>query len=190
MLGSAAVCACVFGCATAPAPSSQPRPVLSEPAASAPQFLPVPPSAFEASRRARPAFLDYALSLNGSRYRFGGSSPADGFDCSGFVLHVFARFGIALPRSASAMANQLPRVADRDRRAGDLVFFNTNGRPNSHVGIYLGGDRFIHATSRAGKTVKISNLQERYWNRRLEGLRRPDLAIADASALRSLTLGN
>ncbi|MGQ0657322.1 MAG: C40 family peptidase [Chromatiales bacterium] len=125
----------------------------------------------------RPDGLHYALSLTGMPYRFGGSSPREGFDCSGFVQHVFARLGVILPHNANAMASQLPRLATPERRPGDLVFFNTNGRPHSHVGIYLGGDRFIHATSRAGRTVKVSSLREPYWQRRLDGLRRPALTI-------------
>lgn len=117
--------------------------------------------------------LSYALSLKGTRYRYGGTSPREGFDCSGFVRHVFGHFGVDLPRSAREMAAALPKIDINERRPGDLLFFNTNGRPYSHVGIYIGDGRFVHATSTAGRTVKVSNLEETYWRKRLVGVRRP-----------------
>jgi cell wall-associated NlpC family hydrolase len=133
--------------------------------------------------------LEYALSFTGARYRHGGTSPAQGFDCSGFVRFVFGHFGVELPRSARAMAEALPKVAPEARQPGDLVFFNTNGKPYSHVGIYLGDGRFVHATSAAGKTVKVSALDETYWRKRLVGVRRPP-AQALAISLLSESLHN
>lgn len=117
--------------------------------------------------------LAYALSLTGTRYRYGGTSPTEGFDCSGFVRYVFGHFGVELPRSAREMAAALPKVATDDRRPGDLIFFNTNGRPFSHVGIYLGKGRFVHATSSRTKLVMVSELSDSYWSKRLNGVRRP-----------------
>jgi len=115
-----------------------------------------------------------ALSLMGIRYRYGGESPATGFDCSGFVRYVFNQIGTALPRRAVDIS-QSGRNVDRDElQPGDLVFFNTLRRPYSHVGIYLGEHRFIHAPSRGG-TVEIVNMTERYWERRYNGARRLDL---------------
>ena len=115
-----------------------------------------------------------ALSLTGIRYRYGGDSPATGFDCSGFVRYVFNQIGTLLPRSASDIS-QLGRKVDRDElQPGDLVFFNTLRRPFSHVGIYLGDQRFIHSPSRGGQ-IEIVNMAERYWDRRYNGARRVDL---------------
>ena len=115
-----------------------------------------------------------ALSLTGIRYRYGGDTPATGFDCSGFVRYVFHQFGMIVPRRASDIS-QLGRTVERDElQPGDLVFFNTLRRPFSHVGIYLGEQRFIHAPSRGGQ-IEIVNMAERYWDRRYNGARRVDL---------------
>ncbi|MFO1436340.1 MAG: C40 family peptidase [Gammaproteobacteria bacterium] len=117
--------------------------------------------------------LTYALSLTGTRYRYGGTSPSEGFDCSGFVQYVFGHFGVELPRTAHDMAEALPKVDRKALQPGDLVFFNTNGRRFSHVGIYVGNDKFVHAPSTSSKKVMISDLTEDYWSKRLTGLRRP-----------------
>jgi len=127
--------------------------------------------------------LAYALSLTGTRYRYGGTTPAEGFDCSGFVRYVFGHFGVELPRSAREMAAALPKVDTDDRRPGDLVFFNTNGRPFSHVGIYLGNGRFVHATSSRTKLVMVSELSDSYWSKRLNGVRRPPAETLAVSLL-------
>ncbi|MGZ5619958.1 MAG: C40 family peptidase, partial [Methylobacter sp.] len=87
--------------------------------------------------------VSYALSLQGAPYRYGKSSPEEGFDCSGFVKHVYERQGIRLPRTVQGMAQSLAQVPKDDLHSGDLVFFNTDGRPFSHVGIYINNDNFI-----------------------------------------------
>ena len=115
-----------------------------------------------------------ALSLIGINYRYGGDTPVTGFDCSGFVRYVFNQIGTGLPRSAPEIS-RIGRTVDRDElQPGDLVFFNTLRRPFSHVGIYLGEQRFIHSPSRGGN-VEIVNMSERYWERRYNGARRLDL---------------
>ena len=115
-----------------------------------------------------------AFALTGIKYRYGGESPATGFDCSGFVRYVFQQIGTALPRNASDISH-LGRKVDRDElQPGDLVFFNTLRRPFSHVGIYLGDHRFIHSPSRGG-SVEIVHMSHRYWERRYNGARRLDL---------------
>jgi cell wall-associated NlpC family hydrolase len=115
-----------------------------------------------------------AISLIGVNYKYGGNTPDKGFDCSGFVRHLFAStLSIELPRSSMAMAKS-PRSKNIDRNAlnpGDLVFYNTRKRPYSHVGIYIGEGRFIHAPSR-GKSVEIVEMHERYWAKRFNGARR------------------
>lgn len=123
-----------------------------------------------------PGVIAYALRLNGSRYRFGGTSPSVGFDCSGFVQHVYGRHGVALPRDAQSMAGSLPEVRRDEVLPGDLMFFKISRRPYSHVGIYLGGRRFIHATSRRTGDVRVSSLDLPYWRTRLAGIRRPAVA--------------
>ena len=105
-----------------------------------------------------------AIAMNqvGTPYRFGGSSPA-GFDCSGLVQYSYARAGVSLPRTTRALWNNAAPV-DRNRmRAGDLLFFNISGKM-SHVGLYLGDGRFVHAPS-SGKVVRIEDLRSDYYRR-------------------------
>ncbi len=117
--------------------------------------------------------LDGALAYIGAPYRFGGSSP-QGFDCSGLVNYVFREtLGVTLPRTSRQLATVGVRVAREDLRAGDLVFFNTRGAPNSHVGIYLGEGRFVHAP-RARSLVRIDRLDDPGYRWRFEGARRLD----------------
>jgi cell wall-associated NlpC family hydrolase len=111
-----------------------------------------------------------ALGLRGTPYRNGGSDPS-GFDCSGFVQYVFARHGLALPREV----RDLYRVGDGidldDVRAGDLLFFQTISRGPSHVGVAIGGDRFVHAPSSRG-VVRVERYRASYWASRFVGARR------------------
>jgi len=175
VLSAAALCACLLGCASVQPPIQSPTPSADvSRVLYTPQSAPQDPLILSPIEDQAPLdTLSYALSLLGTAYRYGGTSPKEGFDCSGFVQYVYRRFGVGLPRIAREMAQQLPPVDSTEKQPGDLVFFNTNGRSFSHVGIYLGADRFIHATSRTGKTVKISSLWDAYWRRRLNGLRRP-----------------
>lgn len=113
-----------------------------------------------------------AMALVGTPYRFGGSSPDTGFDCSGFVRYVFqSSAGLALPRTSDEMSQAGREIGRGELQPGDLVFFDTLRRPFSHVGIYLGEHRFIHAPSNGGY-VEIVNLTDRYWRRRYNGARR------------------
>lgn len=117
--------------------------------------------------------VSYALSLQGTPYRYGKSSPEEGFDCSGFVQHVYGHQGIALPRTVQGMAKSLNQVPKNDLHSGDLVFFNTNGKPFSHVGIYVSDDNFIHAPSQRTGKVLVSSLKNRYWGERFICAGRP-----------------
>jgi len=119
--------------------------------------------------------IDQAMDLLGIRYRRGGNSPEAGFDCSGFVSHVFREgLGLMLPRSSKEMSKS-GEVIDRDElRPGDLVFFNTMRKAFSHVGIYLGDNQFVHAP-RAGGRVRIEDLRDGYWMKRFNGARRVSL---------------
>ena len=116
--------------------------------------------------------LMQALSLIGANYRFGGSSIEHGFDCSGFVRYVFTEaVSLELPRSSYAMA-RLGKAVDRDQlEPGDLLFYNTMRRRASHVAIYLGDGRFVHAPSK-GKQVEIVEMSDSYWKKRFNGARR------------------
>lgn len=116
--------------------------------------------------------LMHALSLIGVKYRFGGNSAENGFDCSGFVRHVFAEaLEMDLPRSSFDMSKIGKPVRQDDLLPGDLVFYNTLRRSFSHVAIYLGEGRFVHSPSR-GKKVEIVDMSDRYWSRRFNGARR------------------
>ncbi len=144
----------------------------------APPLPPPSPPALEAPEPAGPDLLGvlaYSLSLQGRPYRPGGETPEHGFDCSGFVRYVYRQLGLELPRDTRAMAAGLPAAPADTRRPGDLVFFNTSGRAHSHVGIYLGEDRFIHAPSRRTGRVKVSDFTNPWWRSRFDGLRRPPL---------------
>ncbi|MBI5109976.1 MAG: C40 family peptidase [Rhodocyclales bacterium] len=116
--------------------------------------------------------IDSALDLLGISYRRGGSSPESGFDCSGFVSHVFREgLGLVLPRSSKEMSKSGEVVGREELKPGDLVFFNTMRSAFSHVGIYLGEHQFVHAP-RAGGRVRIEDLRESYWVKRFNGARR------------------
>lgn len=113
-----------------------------------------------------------AMSLIGVRYRYGGNHPEQGFDCSGFVRHLFqSTFSILLPRSSAELGKMGDDIAMPDIQIGDLVFYNTRKRAFSHVGIYIGEGRFIHAPSR-GKSVGIVDMRDSYWEKRFNGARR------------------
>lgn len=117
--------------------------------------------------------LQRALGLLGTPYRWGGSSPDSGFDCSGLVGYVFRNaLGIELPRVSREMAKAGEPVADRaSMTAGDLVFFSRTGREVDHVGIYVGEGRFVHAP-RTGRDVTVSNLDTGYWSEKFLQARR------------------
>jgi murein DD-endopeptidase len=114
-----------------------------------------------------------ALAMQGKPYRYGGNTP-NGFDCSGLVQYSYGRAGARLPRSTEGLWGSSRTVSQHQRRAGDLLFFTQEGKRSSHVGIYLGNDRFVHAPS-SGKRVVVANLTDPYWRRHFEGVRRPRL---------------
>jgi cell wall-associated NlpC family hydrolase len=113
-----------------------------------------------------------ALSFIGVRYKWGGASPDTGFDCSGLIRYVYSQVtGKSLPGNAKEISQVGESIERSELQPGDLVFFNTLRRPFSHVGIYLGESRFVHAPSRGGK-VEIVDMSERYWKTRYNGARR------------------
>lgn len=123
------------------------------------------------SDRAREVLVN-ALSLTGIRYKYGGNSPETGFDCSGFVRYVFKQAtSLTLPHSAVAISQLGKTVLKDELQPGDLVFFNTLKSTFSHVGIYLGNNRFIHSPSSGGQ-VRIESMQDNYWAKRFDGAQR------------------
>ena len=116
-----------------------------------------------------------ALGYLGIRYKYGGSSPGTGFDCSGLVRYVVSQaVGLVLPRDTRSLSEMGSRVSSDELQPGDLVFFNTLRKPYSHVGIYVGDRRFVHAPA-SGGAVELVNMSERYWRSRFDGARRLSL---------------
>jgi murein DD-endopeptidase len=111
-----------------------------------------------------------ALKMVGKPYRYGGSTPA-GFDCSGLVQYSYKQAGVALPRATDAQLRASQPLRGQHLRRGDLLFFDQEGKKKSHVGIYLGDGRFVHAPS-SGKAVRTDRLDSAYWKKHLSEARR------------------
>ncbi|MCI3204686.1 MULTISPECIES: C40 family peptidase [Pandoraea] len=125
-----------------------------------------------------------ALNYIGVRYKYGGNTPDSGLDCSGFVRYVFQdTLNFMLPRRSEEMSQVGERIAKTDLKPGDLVFFNTMRRSFSHVGIYIGGDKFVHAPATGGK-IRVEDLRESYWSARYNGARRVETLKASAELTR------
>ena len=113
-----------------------------------------------------------AMGFLGVPYKWGGNTAEDGFDCSGFVRSMYQQsIGLLLPRRAEQQAAATQQIEQADMQPGDLVFFNTMRRAFSHVGIYVGDGKFIHAP-RAGAHVRVESMTIGYWQRRFDGARR------------------
>lgn len=133
---------------------------------------PIPVSFVDRASATAQDAIDQAMELLGIPYRRGGNSPESGFDCSGFVSHVFREgLGLILPRSSKEMSKSGEAISKDQLRPGDLVFFNTMRSAFSHVGIYLGDNQFVHAP-RSGGRVRVEDLRDGYWNKRFNGARR------------------
>ncbi|MEZ5740939.1 MAG: C40 family peptidase [Burkholderiaceae bacterium] len=155
--------ALLAGCGSTPRPGPTVEPHL--------RAGPVPPS--RASHGDEVALR--AVSMIGKPYIWGGTDPDEGCDCSGLAQFVYREaIGVDLPRTAAQMGRIGRSVSRRRLVPGDLVFFNTQRRRNSHVGIYVGEGRFVHAPSK-GKSIRISTVDNPYWSRRFEGGRRPSI---------------
>jgi len=112
----------------------------------------------------------YARSYIGLPYRYGGSDPHRGFDCSGLIQHAYGRFGVRIPRTARAQFRAGRPVSRWRLRPGDLVFF-WSSRTKWHVGLYIGRGRFLHSPRR-GAAIRVDSLNRRYYRRRFQGARR------------------
>ena len=124
-----------------------------------------------------------AMGFLGVPYRRGGNSAETGFDCSGLVREIYGQtIGLMLPRRADQQAAATETIEKKDLKPGDLVFFNTMRRTFSHVGIYVGEGKFIHAP-RTGASVRVESMQTSYWARRFDGARRVAGVDGDAASL-------
>lgn len=155
-------------------------PTEEEPAPAAPPQETRSAAELEAGNQFAQGLMLQALELIGVRYRYGGSTPETGLDCSGFIRYVFQQtLNIALPHNAFAISRLGEEVEKEALKPGDLVFFNTLGRRFSHVGIYLGDDRFIHAPS-TGRRIEVVRMTEKYWSKRYTGARRVTQETVDS----------
>jgi cell wall-associated NlpC family hydrolase len=161
---------------TPPAPTGPDATTSTDPSSPLTSFLDASPATAHIFRRPASVahhlaplgsrIVDYARHLIGVRYEYGGSTPRSGFDCSGFVRYVYAHFGVSLAHSSFADYWRGRRVGRWQLKPGDLVFFDGAG----HVGIYVGGGRFIHAPH-TGTVVRISTLTG-WYSQRFVGARR------------------
>ena len=129
-----------------------------------------PDSALTVRRYDGRELANYALAFRGVPYRFGGSDPS-GFDCSGLVYYVFARYGIDIPRVVEDQWLVGDKIEPKNIKPGDLLFFSTKGPGASHVGIALDGERFVHAPNSSG-VVRVETLSSDYWTTHYIGARR------------------
>ncbi len=114
----------------------------------------------------------YALSLAETPYRYGGNSSDRGFDCSGYVGHVFKHeLNLSLPRTSREISRIGKPIEQSELRPGDLVFYNTLRQPFSHVGIYIGEGKFVHSP-KSGDRIRVEPMHYTYWKSRFNGARR------------------
>ena len=113
----------------------------------------------------------HAAQLVGKPYRYGGASPSTGFDCSGLVQWSYAQAGRKLPRGTDDQRAVAHRIKVSELRRGDLIFFDQEGKKNSHVGIYVGNGEFVHAPS-SGKQVRRDRVDAPYWRKHISEARR------------------
>jgi len=116
---------------------------------------------------------DQAVAMVGKPYHYGGNTPA-GFDCSGLVQYSYGRVGVTLPHGTSGLRRVSQPVSKSHLKPGDLLFFTQEGKRSSHVALYIGGNRFVHAPS-TGKKVYITSFDDPYWRRHLTDARRLDI---------------
>lgn len=167
-LAVVATLALAAGCANSPYRHSEPGSTATG-RAPIPSSASPPPVAFSLSS-ARLAITDLAAQMVGVPYRYGGTAPREGFDCSGLVFYTYANNGFDVPRNSRQLFRAARKISLDDAAAADLVFFQDQ-QNLSHVGIYLGDGRFVHAPS-SGRTVSISSLDSPYYRRHLVGVGR------------------
>lgn len=169
------LCLLAFQSLAAPADDDMPAPASVSPGLLA-QWSGSLTSQFSVARQSvgekAADMLTHAMGLLGVPYRRGGTSEDTGFDCSGFVRHLYEKsFGRLLPHRADEQARATETIDREELKPGDLVFFNTMKRAFSHVGIYVGDGKFIHAP-RSGKSIRVDDMRSAYWQKRFNGARR------------------
>jgi len=171
------ICCCILlaACSSSQPLAPPPKQQASPTNLIAPAVAPTPRNTTDSSGSLSADAMEvvlYALGLLNIDYRFGGANPESGLDCSGMVSYIYRQAtGIRLPHNAAQIA-QLGREIGREQlEPGDLVFFNTRNKPFSHVGIYIGDEKFVHAPATNGQ-IKVSSLKNRYFAVRYEGGRR------------------
>jgi len=153
----------VAGCGSTPPAPRKPAPSASAPPTQTYFALPDDVPTQE--------LVFYALGLLDTGYRFGGRNPEAGLDCSGMVAYIVEQVsGQRLPHNAAQIAARTRPIRVGELKPGDLVFFNTLKRRHSHMGIYIGDGRFVHAPSSSGR-VRIERLDNRYFAPRIDGAR-------------------
>lgn len=168
MLATALLC-CSTAWSAEPIRSTEPN--TSEPNIALTKFQAITSRAADFSSRASELAMR-AMGMLGIHYKFGSNSPENGLDCSGLVQYVFKEaWGAKLPRTSAEISQVGERIETKDMQPGDLVFYNTLKRGFSHVGIYLGDNKFIHAPSSGGQ-VRIESMDLSYWKSRFNGVRR------------------
>lgn len=128
------------------------------------------PAVVRASDETARKAVDYARDMVGKPYKYAGDTPA-GFDCSGLVRYSYGKAGIRMPRDTRLQRNQSVLVSVRNLREGDLLFFDQEGKKASHVGIYIGNGRFVHAPSSGGK-VRTDSMKAEFWKKHFVDARR------------------
>jgi murein DD-endopeptidase len=128
------------------------------------------PASVRADKQVASNATVYAKEMLGKPYRYAGDTPA-GFDCSGLVKYSYGRAGITMPRDTQSQRQISVLISLRNLREGDLLFFDQEGKKTSHVGIYIGDGRFIHAPSSGGK-VRTDSLSAEFWKKHFVEARR------------------
>ncbi len=128
------------------------------------------PTTVRASNETAAKAIDYAKEMLGKPYKYAGDTP-EGFDCSGLVKYSYARAGISMPRDTQSQRRVAMLVSVHSMREGDLLFFDQEGKKTSHVGMYLGKGRFIHAPSSGGK-VRTDSINAEFWKKHFVEARR------------------
>lgn len=116
----------------------------------------------------RESIVKFARSALNTEYKYSGSGPDGGFDCSGLTQYAYEQSGIKIDRTASSQYRKAKKIEKKELLPGDLVFFSTYGPGVTHVGIFIGGNSFIHAPSR-GKRVEIADMENAYWKKAFVG---------------------
>ncbi len=139
--------------------------VTTAPAAAATATSAASADTTSASSDTRSEIISYAKTLLGVKYKYGGTSPSTGFDCSGYTSYVFSKFGISLSHSSKTQSTQVTKISKSDLLPGDLVFFSnsSSGGKVGHVGIYIGDGKFIHSSS-PGSDVRIDSMSSTYYS--------------------------